>query len=326
MMPTIGLAYDASALSGVNLNHLVYFWAVARAGSVTAAARALGVSQPAVSEQVKKLERRLGASLFRRVPRGVELTSAGERVMRYAEEVAGICADLLRSVPVGHGVAERPLVTGTADSVPKHITQSVLGGLLRARPSLRVVCREWRVDQLLSELSMYRMDLVLTDAPTVSGQSGHMISYSAGRAPIGLAAVPRLARELAPGFPRSLHGAPFLCPPQGTPLRDILDRWFALRRIRPRVVVEAEDRGLLREFAEAGVGVAPVVVAGEKGRGRGGVTEIGTLGGAYEEYFAVVINHPRQHSAIELLRAHLQGAAGPHPAGAGPRRAPRKRR
>jgi LysR family transcriptional activator of nhaA len=306
MMHPIGIPYDVPALARVNLNHLLYFWAVARAGSVTAAAEAIGVSQPAVSEQVKKLEQRLGAALLKRGPRGVVLTPAGERAMRHADEVAGVCAELLRALPLKEEARERPLVAGTADSVPKHIVQSVLGPILRERPALSIVCREWRVDHLLSELSVHRLDVVLTDAPIRAGQPGHLTSYSAGRSSISMGASPELARRLKPGFPRSLHGAPVLFPAQGTSLREILDRWFALRRIRPRIVVEAEDRALLHEFARAGLGAAPVALPLGDQDHPSDLTIIGALRGAQEEYFAVVIDQPRQHTAVELLRNQLQ--------------------
>ena len=61
----------------LNYHHLLYFWMVAKEGSVTAAAEALRLSQPTVSGQVKQLEESLGERLFRRVGRNLELTEMG---------------------------------------------------------------------------------------------------------------------------------------------------------------------------------------------------------------------------------------------------------
>src|SRR5690242_8841676 len=87
-------------LRQVNLNHLLYFWAVGQTGSVTAAAERLGVSQPGVTSQLRRLENRLGAKLLDRGPRGVTLTKAGQLAMRFAEEVVGVCSELVRSIPL----------------------------------------------------------------------------------------------------------------------------------------------------------------------------------------------------------------------------------
>ncbi|MBC3839992.1 LysR family transcriptional regulator [Streptacidiphilus sp. 4-A2] len=62
-----------------DMRHLRYFLAVARAGSVSAAAQELHISQPSLSQQIRRLERRVGASLFTRSSRGVQLTSGGRR-------------------------------------------------------------------------------------------------------------------------------------------------------------------------------------------------------------------------------------------------------
>ena len=76
----------------MNLNHLAIFHAVARAGSVTGGAEALGVSQSAVSRQLAEFEARQGVSLFDRRPRGVVLTAPGRVLLDYAERLFAIRA------------------------------------------------------------------------------------------------------------------------------------------------------------------------------------------------------------------------------------------
>ncbi|MYR55912.1 LysR family transcriptional regulator, partial [Streptomyces sp. SID625] len=65
----------------LELRPLRYFTAVAEAGTVTEAARRLRIAQPSLSQQIKQLERRVGAPLFRRLPRGMELTEAGRLLL-----------------------------------------------------------------------------------------------------------------------------------------------------------------------------------------------------------------------------------------------------
>jgi LysR family transcriptional activator of nhaA len=71
----------------LNYNHLLYFRAVAKAGSFSAAGRQLQLSQPTVSEQIHTFERTIGRKLFRRVGNSLELTAAGKLVLRYAEKI-----------------------------------------------------------------------------------------------------------------------------------------------------------------------------------------------------------------------------------------------
>lgn len=71
----------------MNFTHLLAFYEVARAGSVSAGALKLHVSQPAVTREIRELEERLGAVLFDRLPRGVALTEAGTLLFDYADRI-----------------------------------------------------------------------------------------------------------------------------------------------------------------------------------------------------------------------------------------------
>jgi DNA-binding transcriptional LysR family regulator len=76
-----------STLDDIDIRHIRYFLAVARCGSVSAAATELNVSQPSLSQQIIRLEQRVGFCLFERKPRGVEVTSAGLAFLKGVERI-----------------------------------------------------------------------------------------------------------------------------------------------------------------------------------------------------------------------------------------------
>lgn len=82
----------------MELRHLRYFQAVARAGSISQAAAELRITQPPLSAAMKQLESDLAARLLTRTSQGVTLTPSGEEVLQYADQILGLEADLRRRV------------------------------------------------------------------------------------------------------------------------------------------------------------------------------------------------------------------------------------
>lgn len=288
----------------LNYHHLAYFHAVAREGGIARAARRLNVGAPAVSAQVAALERALGVKLFRRVGRGLELSDDGRLALDYAEEIFASGRELV-DVLRGRGGGRAPLFrVGVADAMAKSVAFRLLTPALELEPRVRLACSEGAPEALFARLATHELDLVLSDVPLRPGNEVRAYNHLLGECAVSLFAVPRLARALRRGFPRSLEGAPLLLPTPGSAIRRPLDLWLERQDVRPQVVGEIEDSGLLKVFGQAGAGVfpAPSVVEAQVER-QYRVRVVARLDEVRESFYAVSPERRLQHpAALEITR------------------------
>jgi LysR family transcriptional activator of nhaA len=247
------------SLRALNYRHLRAFAEVARYGTVVRAARALHVTPQTLSSQVLDLEKALGQPLFERTGRRLLPTPAGRTALEYATTIFALGEELRRVL--GGSVQGRPLALrlGVADSVPKLLTVTILAPLIeRHRRELELLCHEGAPGELLGRLAAGEFDAVLTDSPLPSAMARSLQARVLRESGISLLAAPGLAARLAAGFPGSLDDAPVLSGVSSSLLGQQLDAWFARHDVRPHVVGRIDDSGLLKGFAQAGLGIAAV--------------------------------------------------------------------
>ena len=140
------------------------FATVARLGSVTAAAEALGVTEPAVSAAVAALRRDLGDALFVRAGGGIRLTPGGERLAAAAAEIVGLRDRLPHDVAEARG--ERGLLRlAVSAAVAEYVSAPLLDAFTRRRPTLEVVQQVAAPDDFAALLADRRADVALGPAP-----------------------------------------------------------------------------------------------------------------------------------------------------------------
>ncbi|MFF3909989.1 LysR family transcriptional regulator [Streptomyces sp. NPDC001848] len=115
----------AEHVDDFDMRHLRYFLTVVRAGTVSGAAQELRISQPSLSQQIRRLERRVGAPLFIRSSRGVELTTGGRAFLREIQSIPG----QLRSAIAAAAPAPRVWPVGVCGGVPADVLAEVQSGL-----------------------------------------------------------------------------------------------------------------------------------------------------------------------------------------------------
>ena len=108
-------------MASLNYHHLYYFWVVAREGSIVAASRELGLSQPTISSQIRTLEESLGVKLFERAGRGLVLTDTGRVAFRYADSIFTMGREMADALQGRSGGKPLRLVVGVDQVIPKLI-------------------------------------------------------------------------------------------------------------------------------------------------------------------------------------------------------------
>ncbi len=296
-------------MQAINLNHLHYFWVTATEGSIAQASGVLHVTPQTISAQVKLLEDALDVKLFERRGRGLRLTEAGRTTKAYADDIFGLSRELqatLRSTPGG---APQELRVGVSDALPKLVCHRLLEPALHLEQPVRLVCREEGVEQLLADLAVHRLDVVLNDAPMPQGLNVRAYNHLLGECGVVWMAASELAAKYRRKFPAGLSGAPFILPTPETALRRSIDQWFAEHAIRPRIVAEIADSGLLKAFGESGEGVFPVAdVTLEEVSVHYNVVPLGAAIGLVERFFAITVERRISHPAVAAISREAKHA------------------
>lgn len=239
---------------------LEYFLAVADAGSFTGAARVLTIAQPSLSQSVRSLEVELGASLFERHGRGVQLTPAGEALVGPARRAVRSFAEAAGAVRgVGDaGFARLAIVSATPWAVEPLVP--LVAAYRRIRPRVRITVsdpanRAVAIEQVRSG----EVALALVDGTPPGG---------------ALASLPLVEHDLVAVLPPGLRAGPhptwadlvrlgLVTTPRGTALRDLLDERLAeLAPDAEPAVVTAHVASLVPlVLAGAGVAVLPAGMA-----------------------------------------------------------------
>ena len=140
------------------------FESVARNGSMNRAALELHTVQSNVTARVRLLEEELGAPLFHRHHRGVELTAAGRRLLPFSRQMARLLDDA-RSAVKDDGVPRGPLILGTLETTAALRLPDVLASFALAYPQVDMVVRTGTTASLIDDVLQYRLDGAFVAGP-----------------------------------------------------------------------------------------------------------------------------------------------------------------
>jgi len=295
----------------LNYHHLLYFWVVAKEGSLARASQELRLAHPTISGQIHRLEEALGERLFTRKGRNLVLTEVGRVAFRYADEIFSLGREFLDTVKGRASGQPLRLVVGVSNVFPKAMVHRMLEPALRLAEPVRVICREDRsTEAFLGELAVHAVDVVLADAPAGPGTAVRAFNHLLGESGTTFFAAPQFAKSCRRRFPRSLDGAPFLLPGGNSMFRRLLEQWFTSQDIRPQVAGELDDPALAQVLGEVGLGVFAVPsVVEEDVRQRYKVQLVGRAEALQQRFYAVSverkISHPAVMAICEAARRHI---------------------
>ncbi len=241
----------------INLNQLRVFHEAARCQNFSQAARHLCVTQPAVTGQIRALERALAVPLFKRRGRRMALTEAGALLYRRAREVFELERVMEREIAEVRELKRGLLKIGTTQTYARYLMPDLISRFRAAYPQVKIILDEGSSRDVCRSLLDLRNELAV-----VAGTDGVKgVAFVPFRdEQVVLLAHPDdpLAREGAIRF-ADLDGRLVLMREEGSSTHALVRRCFERRGLTPNVLVETSNVDFIKEMVEKGEGVAFLV-------------------------------------------------------------------
>jgi LysR family transcriptional regulator, low CO2-responsive transcriptional regulator len=242
----------ASDLRRVTFRQLHVFAAVARRLNVTAAARELHLTQPAVTMQVKLLEAQCGAPLFERMGRRIRLTENGVELAHCATQVTELLRETEERLDALHGLRKGLLKIG-AVSTAKYFAPSVLAAFTALHPGVTVRFSVGNREEMIARLAEDEADLIIMGRPPVEIETQ---AAPFARHPLVIIAPPAhaLAKKRRIRFAR-LARERFLIREPGSGTRASMERVFKEHGLAVEPGMEVASNETIKQAVMAGMGL-----------------------------------------------------------------------
>ncbi|MBU3738130.1 MAG: LysR family transcriptional regulator [Rhodoferax sp.] len=293
----------------ITFRQLRLFRALADTGSVGAAARALHVSQPTASMQLREISQALGLPLYEVISRKVRLTEAGQELARTARAIAGEWDDLAQRIEGLRGGTRGRLRVAVV-STAKYFVPRWLGSFCASHPGIEISLEVLNRDGVVARLREWRDDLyIMSRPPQDLDLEDHVLMPNPLRlvAPAGhpLAGQGPLALD-------ALAGQPFILREPGSGTRLAVDAHFRQHGYVPLLRLELGSNEAIREAVAGGLGLS---VLSHHALGRalddGSLAELPVTGFPIESVWHLV--HPRGRRlppSAAVFRDHVLQQAG----------------
>jgi DNA-binding transcriptional LysR family regulator len=234
------------------LRQLNSFVAAVDTGSLSAAARTLGITQPAASQQVKQLERALATRLLQRGGGAIRPTTAGEAVLVRARQVQAAIDGLLAAAGSFQGGEAGRVRLGTGATACIHLLPPLLARMKQRMPGLEIIIATGNTSDMLGRVLAGALDLALV---TVAGRLDRALE--ARRLvvePLVAYAPAAMLGDAAFVRPAALSALPLLLYESGGATRGVVDAWFHRAGLAPRPIMELGSVEAIKVLVKSGLG------------------------------------------------------------------------
>ncbi|MBV7457406.1 LysR family transcriptional regulator [Acidovorax sp. sif1233] len=286
----------------INLDQLHGFATALELGSFSAAAQRLDLTQPAVSLQVRQLEKRLGTPLIERVGRVLRPTAAGAELLAHVGRIDAVVAEALEAVSRHADSATGRVRLGTGATACIYLLPPVLRSLRQCFPGLDITVRTGNTADIVQAVEDNTLDLGLVTLPA----SGRMLEVSPLLDDSFVAIAPRGTALPARIGAKELARHPVLLYEPGGHTRRIADAWFARAGVALQPAMSLGSVEAIKELVAAGLGCA--VLPGMAVRdGHQGSLEVRPLSPPLRRTLAVVMRRDKRlHRGLRETVAALQ--------------------
>ena len=241
----------------MELRQLAYFVAVAEEAHFTRAAERIPIAQPAISQQIRRLEVELGEALFVRDRRAVRLTAAGEALLPRARATLSAADGARQAVAALSGLMSGRLAVGLVQTRPHERIAHLLGEFCRRHPAIELAVVEDHTDGLLASLTSGELDTALLGLGPYHEIPPSLDSLPVAQEPLVVAVHPDHAFAARSSIPLSaLRDEPLVTLTPGSGLRTTIEAACRAAGFTPRIAAETSDLTLLVDLAAEQVGVA----------------------------------------------------------------------
>jgi DNA-binding transcriptional LysR family regulator len=240
----------------VELTTLRYFRAIAKAGHMTRAAATLGVTQPALSAVVKKLEAEVGAPLLHRTGKGVTLTEAGRVFLTHTEESIRRAETAVSAVRELVGLQAGSIRIGGGATATTYLLPPAIGVFRTQHPGVRFYVREHGSSSIAAAVISGELDLGIVTLPLNRAESGGLLTTPLADDELRLITPPghKLAAKKSFAW-KELEGERVVAFEAGSAVRELIDRSANAAGAALNVVMELRSIESIKQSVAAGIGV-----------------------------------------------------------------------
>lgn len=293
-------------MTTLNLGYLATFRLVIQRGSFSAAADVLGISQPAVSLQIRQLEQFLQTRLVERTGRGIKATAAGQALLVHGERIEQAVDETLRSVSAFNHDVSGTITLGTGATACIHLLPPLLQQLRSDYPLLRVGVTTGNTLDIVRAIEENRLDMGLVTLPV----SGRALDVMPVMDEEFVFIASQAQQAMFTGLrPDALHTLPLIAFESGSGTRALIDGWFEASGLTIAPAMQLGSIEAIKRMVRSGLGYSIVPkMAVEQKADREGLC-VSSLSPVLQRQLAVVMRQDKILSKgisgiIRILQQH----------------------